>query len=317
MKMLRFLYILFLSLVLMIITSCQKQGEKQSETKKLTVVTTLFPLYDFAKNISGENVDLFLLMPPGIEPHGFEPRPEDIMRINRADIFIYTGKHMEVWAEKILNSVDNKSLVIVDSSKGIKFIRSAEALDDMNNHKHDHAYGIDPHVWLDFENAKKMVDNIVQGFIMADPANKAIYIRNAEKYKSSITELDDKFRKALASCKTRYIIHGGHYAFNYMSKRYGFNYISAYHGLSPDAEPSPQSLVELMKKMKKYNTKYIFYEELVSPRIAEMIARETGAELLKIHAAHNLTRDEWHEGATFIKLMEKTLESLKIGLQCQ
>ena len=315
MKKLSTVYIFIFFIVLLLTASCQKKDEQQPGTKKLTVVTTLFPLYDFAKNIGGEFANVSLLLPPGIEPHGFEPRPEDIIRINKADIFVYTGKYMEPWAEKILKSTDNESLLIVDSSKGISLIK------EEGNHSHPHEnkdkHEIDPHIWLDFENAQKMIDNILEGFIKAEAANADFYRSNAEKYKVQLSMLDNQFREGLASCKTKNIIHGGHYAFGYMAKRYGLKYISAYHGFSPDAEPSARRLVELVRKMKKHKTEYVFYEELISPRVAEVIAKETGANLLQLHAAHNLTKEEWEGGVTFIRLMDRTLKNLKTGLQCQ
>lgn len=317
MKKFRIMYVFLLCAALLLTASCQKKEEKQLETKKLTVVTTLFPLYDFAKNIGGQHAEVFLLLPPGVESHGFEPTPEDIIRINKANIFVYTGKYMEPWAEKILKGIDNKALVIVDSSKGVKLIKGADDHSHSHGHKHAHAHEMDPHIWLDFENAQKMVDNILKGFIAADPANESVYRKNAENYKSILIDLDSRFREGLALCKTRYFIHGGHYAFGYMAKRYGLNYISAYHGFSPDAEPTARRIRELIRNMRKHNIRHVFYEELISPRVAEVIAKETGAELLKLHGAHNITKKDWDKGVTFAEIMQQNLVNLKIGLQCQ
>jgi len=298
--------------------SCGKKKEEQPAAKKLIVVTTLFPLYDFARNIGGDNIDVSLLLPPGVESHGFEPRPEDIKKINRAGVFIYTGEHMEPWAGKILKGIDNKNLIVIDSSKNITLIEESGA--DEHGHENKNGGGeeeMDPHIWLDFANAQKMVDNMLEGFIRADAANANEYRKNAGKYKTLLGDLDNKFREGLASCSTKYFIHGGHYTFGYMTKRYGLNYISAYHGFSPDSEPSAKRLAELIKKMKEHNVKHVFYEELVSPRVADTIAKETGAALLPLHAAHNITKDEWESGVTFVGLMEQTLRNLKTGLQCK
>lgn len=309
------LVVLFLvAIALVLLLSCQKKDSKQTEKKRLIVVTTLFPLYDFSKNIGDKYAEVILLLPPGVEPHGFEPRPEDILRINSANLFVYTGKHMEPWSEKILKGLDNQSVVVVDTSKGITMI---EDKGHSHEHRHGHTHEIDPHIWLDFENAKKMVDHILYGFIKVDHEYADTYRKNAESYKAFLTELDRKFKKELAACKTRYFIHGGHYAFGYLAKRYGLNYISAYHGFSPNTEPSAKRLSELIKKMKQYNTKYVFYEELISPKVAEVISKESGAELLKLHAAHNLTKEEFNKGVTFLELMEGNLANLKKGLQCQ
>ncbi len=296
------------------ILSCKKKDERQPETKKLTVVTTLFPLYDFAKNIGGDHADVSLLLPPGVESHGFEPKPADIVKINKSGVFIYIGEHMEPWASKILKSIDNKGLVVVDSSKGITLIK--ESGEDGHGHDHRHKE-MDPHIWLDFGNAQRMVDNMLEGFIKADAPNADAYRKNAGQYKAMLSALDNKFSEGLASCSTKYFIHGGHYAFGYMAKRYGLNYISAYHGFSHDSEPSAKRLAELVKKMKEHNIKHVFYEELVSPRVADTIAKETSAALLLLHAAHNITKGEWDKGVTFMGLMEQTLINLKTGLQCK
>lgn len=295
--------------------SCKKKDDsKEVEAKKIKIITTIFPLYDFAKNIGGQNVEVSLLLPPGVESHGFEPKPADIVEINRADIFIYTGRYMELWAEDILRGVDNKNLIVIDTSKGITLIRER---DEHGHHHHKHEEAFDPHIWLDFDNAQTMVDNILEGIVKADMTNKDTYIKNAAGYKTKLSELDKKFSVGLSNCKTNVFIHGGHFAFGYLATRYNLQYLSAYKGFQPDEEPTPKRLMELIKKMKKHNLRYVFYEELVSPRVSETIAKETGATLLKLHGAHNLTKDEWDRGITFISLMEQNLNNLKIGLQCE
>lgn len=292
-----------------LLTSCQVKNGKGIETKELKVVTSLFPLYDFAKNVGGQKVDVILLLPPGTEPHGFEPRPGDITKIHKADIFVYTGRHMEPWVEDILNGINRKNLMVIDTSKDIQL---AEGY--MN---HDSKHGFDPHVWLDLSNAQKMVDTIRDGFITKDPAHKDYYSQNAEGYKTRLHELDKRFKDSFVTCKKDVFIHGGHFAFGYFAKRYNLKYLSAYKGFSPDAEPTPRNLIELSKKLKQNNVEYIYYEELIMPRVAETIARETGAKLLMLHAAHNVTRDDMNKGVTFLSIMEQNLRNLKIGLQCQ
>jgi zinc transport system substrate-binding protein len=294
----------------LILPSCQQRSAKDIHEKKLTVVTTLFPLYDFAKNIGKEKADVTLLLPPGIEPHSYEPRPSDIAKIQQADIFIYTGRFMEPWSENILKGIGSLGPLVIDSSKVIRLFE-----EDGNDRHHGHIM-TDPHIWLDFSNAKKMVVNILDGFLKKDLSQKDFYIKNVEEYKKKLDDLDRKFKDSLASCKTDTIIHGGHFAFGYLTRRYNIRYLSAYKGFSPDAEPTPGNLIELMKKMKEHHIKYIFYEELISPKVAEVIARETRTKLLMLHGAHNVTKDEMTRGVTFISLMEQNLDNLKIGLEC-
>jgi zinc transport system substrate-binding protein len=185
-----------------------------------------------------------------------------------------------------------------------------------HSHKEGHHHEMDPHFWLDFVNAQKMVDRILEGLVKKDPTHKEFYSKNTEQYKLKLNDLDLKFKETLSRCKKKVFVHAGHFAFGYLAKRYGLEYVSAY-GFSPDAEPSPKKLVELTKTLKKHGLGHIYYEELITPRVAETIAKETGASLLMLHGAHNLTKDEFEKGVTFISLMEDNLKNLKAGLQCQ
>ncbi len=306
---------IFLSALALITSSCQKNDKSAKEAQKgqLKVVASLFPVYDFAKHIGKEKAAVGLLLSPGIESHSFDPKPADMLMINESDMFIYTGRFMEPWAADILKGVDNNNLLVIDSSIGINLMKEEES----DSHSHSNNVTMDPHVWLDLENAKKMVDNILDGFIKKDPSNIDFYLRNAESYKANLDALDQRFKSALSNCKKDVFIHGGHFAFSYLAKRYNLKYISAYKGFSPNSEPSPRHLAELIRKMKSRDINHVYYEELITPRLAETIAKETGATMLMLHGAHNIAKKEMEEGATFISLMENNLENLKKGLQCQ
>ncbi len=317
-----FIMYIFLSLIFL---SCQKRETVPAGDKTIKVVTTLFPVYDFAKNVGGKRVQVELLLPPGMEPHSFEPKPGDIRKISDADVFIYTGKFMEPWIEDVLKGVPNKNLLVINTSMGIVL---AEDRDLAEHHKyekksesqreHHHEYnGKDPHIWLDFSNAQTMVENILNGFITKDPANRDEYLKNAEAYSAQLSRLDRQFQEVRASCKKDMIIHGGHFAFGYLARRYHLQYLSAYRGFSPNAEPTPGNIIQLIKNFRNHHLNYIFFEELVSPNVSETIARETGAKLLMLHGAHNISRNEWEQNVTFILLMENNLKNLRIGLECQ
>jgi zinc transport system substrate-binding protein len=277
---------------------------------KINVITTLFPLYDMAKNIGGDETDVSLLLPAGAEAHSFEPKPSDIIKINEADVFVYTGKFMEPWAEDIIKSVTNKNLLIVDTSRGTKMIREVF-------HGEDEPVGSpDPHIWLDFDNAKTMVRNISHAMEAKDIANKDFYERKADDYINKLTELDNAYKTALASCKDREIVYGGHYAFGYLANRYGLKYLAA-QGVSPDAEPTARDLANLVEQIKKNKIKYIFYEELTSPKIAETIASETNVRMLLLNAAHNVSKDQLEQDISFFEILKADLDNLKIGLECK
>ncbi len=298
--------------------SCHKKEAAKPEKKKLTVVTTLFPLYDFVRAVGGERVDVALLMPPGVEPHSFEPKPEDIVKVNRADLFVFTNAYMEPWAKSFIDSLPaGKATTIVDSSKGVTFIKAGPQEENESEHggEHHHHGGMDPHIWLDFANAQIMVDNISNALIASDPAGRDYYSARAAAYKRELKELDDAYRSGLADCRKRVLLHGGHYAFGYLARRYGLEYRSA-AAVNADAEPTPAKLAELVRLMRADGLKYVFSEELLSPRSAETIAKETGAKVLLLHGAHNISKDDFAKGATFISLMKKNLANLRTGLEC-
>ena len=285
-------------------------SQKDIDAGKIKITTTLFPLYDMAKNIGGDKAHVSLLVPPGMEPHTFEPKPSDIIKINEADIFIYTGRFMEPWADDIIRGVVSKKLIVIDASKGTKMIHA------LFSDKDEPSGALDPHIWLDFANAKIMVDNIAEALEAKDPSEKAFFKQRADDYNKRLSELDAAFRKTLSTCKHKEIIYAGHYAFGYLAHRYGLTYLAA-QGVSPDAEPTAKDLIRLVEQIKKNNIHYVFYEELSSPKIAETIARETHAKLLLLNAAHNLTRDQFQRGVSFFEILHADLEQLKIGLECQ
>jgi zinc transport system substrate-binding protein len=286
---------------------------------KLKVVASLFPTYDFARAIGGEYAEVSLLLPPGVEPHSFEPRPADMAALNNADIFIYTNRYMEPWAEGLLKGTDRGRLLIVDAGRRADFLGQDEehrGREEMKSHKHETGQGPDPHIWLDFGNAKKMIDTIGEAFISRDPAHRDVFMKNAEEYRARLDMLDRKYRKALSGCKKNTMVDGGHYTFGYLAARYGLKYQAAY-GLSPEAEPTARDLARISAVLRQEGLRHLFHEELLSPRVAETIAHETGASLLRLHGAHNVSREELKAGTTFIDLMEKNLEQLLTGLQCR
>lgn len=308
---------LFVLLLALALTGCGKSDGNKSEQGKgrLVVVTTLFPLYDFVRQIGGDRVDAGLLLPPGAEPHSFEPKPGDLLRISRAGVFIYTGKAMEPWVPGLLAGIDSKELLVVDAGKGIPLASDKEDADEGLHGHDDHGHS-DPHIWLDFDNARKMVDTIRDALIEKDGAGREFYRARAGEYKEKLALLDRLYVDSLSRCKLDTFVHGGHFAFNYLARRYHLRYISAYAG-SPNAEPTPARLIELKKKIKALGIKDVFFEELIMPRVAEVLAAETGARLLKLNGAHNISREEFDKGVTFLSLMESNLTNLKTGLQCR
>jgi zinc transport system substrate-binding protein len=310
------LLIVFLIASLSLI-ACKGDRQKGNEEGRLKVVTTLFPLFDFVGQVGGNKVNAILLLPPGVEPHDFEPKPKDIATIQEADVFVYTGNAMEPWAQRILKGIDSKKLVVVDASRGIT-LRSAGSEDHEGHSDNNSRAGddLDPHIWLDFAYAQVMVKNIADGLSKKDPKDSDYYTGNASAYNNQLQQLDEEYRAGLSTCKTRFFLFGGHYAFNYLAGRYNLSYVSV-HGASPNAEPLPAHLVGMVNTMKQHHLNYIFYEELASPRIAETIARETGAKLLPLTAAHTVSKEQMAQHISFIDIMKTNLAVLREGMQCR
>lgn len=301
-----------LLLLALVIPACSRQEQRSD---KMQVVTTLFPLYDFARIIGGEKAEVSMLLPPGVEPHSFEPRPENVVRVNRADLFIYTNPLMEPWAAGIIAGVDRGKVEIVEGGKGIELMQAPGG--DAHGHGHDAERGRgseDPHVWLDLDNAARMAGNIRDAFVARDPANAQYYRQNAAQLTAELAALDARFRQTLEKSPKKVLLHGGHYAFGYLAKRYGLKYVSA-SAVNADAEPTPAKLAELVQLMRRERLNYVYTEELLSPRVAETIARETGAKVLMLRAGHNITKKDLERGVSFIAIMEDNLRNLKAGLQ--
>jgi zinc transport system substrate-binding protein len=310
MKSMKFLFVALLALVL-ITPACRKTEHGNG---KLQVVTTLFPLYDFAKRIGGDQAQVSLLLPPGVEPHSFEPRPEDIVRVNHADLFIYTSRFMEPWAASIIAGLDQGKVGVVEGGSGIQLMPAPQGDHREHGEHGDEHGGMDPHIWLDLENARLIAGNILAAFVARDPAHKGYYEQNAAGLTKDLAALDQRYKETLANCPKKVFLHGGHYAFGYLARRYGLKYVSA-SAVNADAEPTPARLAELVKLMRSERLNYVYTEELLNPRVAETIARETGAKVLMLNAAHNLSRDDFQRGVSFIGIMEQNLQNLKAGLQ--
>lgn len=309
---------LLLAALMILSVGCSQPETPAADSGKVTVVTTLFPLYDFSKTLLGSAGDVSLLLPPGVEPHAYEPTPRDIVRISKADVFIYTGEAMEPWVHQMLEGIENPNLIVIDASAGIDLQdgephdheegAEAEAGED-----HDHE-GKDPHIWLDPVLAEQMAATIADGLCKAAPdQTQAIDAAEAALHQQLVA-LDQACAAAFEKTQYNEIVYGGHFAFGYFARRYGLVHVSPYEGFSPDAEPTPAKIAALIAALKHSGTQTVFYEELIDPKVAQVIADETGAQMLMLHGAHNVTKEEMAAGITYVEIMERNLENLKKGL---
>ncbi|GHV14763.1 periplasmic divalent manganese/zinc-binding lipoprotein [Clostridia bacterium] len=276
---------------------------------KFTVVASLFPQYDFARTIAGDRADVTLLLPPGTESHSFDPTPSDMVTLNKADLFLYTGAAMEPWAAGVIAGATDGGLVAVDCSEGITLIDDEhEDEDEESDHEED------AHIWLNLLNAVRMVDHILTSFCEKDPDGADYYAERAGKLKEDLNALDSEILSAVDNADRKTIVFGGKFSYIYFLERYGLDYVTAYESCAANDEPSVGKIADVISFIKANNIPVIYHEELSDPKIARAIADETGCEMKLFATAHNVTRNEFESGVTYLDIMRGNLENLKAGL---
>jgi zinc transport system substrate-binding protein len=283
--------------ILILLVGCTAPAQ---DSGKLKVITTVFPLYEFVKEVGGDRIEITLILPPGVEPHTYDPRPSDIQNLAKANLVVYVGKGMEPWFSRIITGLDRKDLAELEAG-------SYASLSDRVK---------DPHFWLDFKNDPVVIDAIATKLASLDPKDEEYFIANAQFYKEKLLKLDSEYRSGLADCSRREFITGGHEAFGYLAERYNLTEIAVY-GVSPDSEPTPKKMQELFRVANDHNIKYVFFESLIDPRIADTIAQEIKGGTIVLDPGDNLASAQWQSKTTFISLMESNLVSLKKGLECR
>lgn len=292
------------------------QKKEANDGGKLNVMASFYPMYDFAVKIGGDKINVKNMVPAGTEPHDWEPATKDITGLEKADVFVYSGAGMEHWAEDVLKTLKNKNLTAVEASSGITLMKgheheegeSKEAADE----EHEHGE-FDPHVWLSPVNAKKEMENIKDAFVKADPANEAYYQANYETYASKFDELDKKYKDTLSPLPNKSVVVA-HEAFGYLCNAYGLTQMGI-EGLTPDSEPDPARMAQVIDFVKENKVKTIFFEDLVSPKVAETIAKETGAKTEVLNPLEGLTDEQLKNGDDYFTVMEKNLTVLKEALE--
>jgi zinc transport system substrate-binding protein len=280
--------------------------------EKPEVVCSLFPLYEFARAVAGERADVSLLLPPGVEPHAWEPKASDLVAISKADLFLCVSQDLEPWAGDVVRGAARKGLKVMVATEGLDMIEQGHPA----RHGEEGSRGRDPHVWLDLQLDQRIVARIAEALSAIDPAGEAYYRANAREYSEKLHVMDERYKETLARCRQRYLIVGGHSAFAYLARRYGLEQIPLY-GVSADSEPTPQRLAEVIETARAAKVKHIFFETLINPRLSRVVAEEIGAGTLVLNPGANLTAKEFAGGATFLSILGENLESLKKGLECE
>jgi len=299
-------------------TSCASTSvnrEKIKDSRKLTVIATSFPQYDFVRQIAGDCVELRMLILPGAEVHTYEPSPKDIMDISSCDVFVCTGGESDEWAKSILESVDNEKLKVISFMESAK-LRREETTDGMEEEQHGHGEEAeteeeyDEHVWTSPKNAELIAADIEKVLSDADPDNKELYSANLESFTSKLEALDESYRSMMSEAKRDTIIVGDRFPFLYLAKEYGIKYFAAFPGCASNTEASASTIAFLSDKAKMENIPVVFRIEFSNGKIADTICEAAGAQTLELHSCNNVSADDFKNGVTYIDLMERNLQNL-------
>lgn len=308
------------------ISGCGKTEKVQNSDGKISIVTTIFPYYDFVRQLAGDKADVRLLLSPGSDPHSYEPTPSDIVAIENCDLFIYNGGESDEWVDGVLSSIENKNVKVMKMMEYVT-LRHEQSMDhnhehaehedmDDNDEGHDHEEGeeYDEHIWTSIRNAERMSASIADELISLDSKNSDYYNEKKADYISSLDSLDKKFTEVANNNKRDTLVFGDRFPFLYFVSDYDLGYECAFPGCSHETEPSTAVVSHLIDFTRENNIPVVFYLELSSGKIAQIISEDSSAKTMQFSSCHNVTKEDFENGATYISVMEQNLEALKEAL---
>ena len=313
----RFVLIL---LAILLLSGC---GPLQEKTEKIQIVATIFPLYDFAREIAGEDAEVKMLLKPGAEVHSYEPTPQDIIAIQNCDVFLYIGGESDEWVRNVLSSVDTSRMQVLTLMDCVDAAEEAESGfawsgEDGHDHDHDgHDHGdaeYDEHIWTSPVEAEKLCRAICDALCAADPAHAADFRANLAEYLTELSELDADFRQVCREKKRDLLVFGDRFPLLYFCREYGLRYRAAFHGCSSDTEPSLYTLKFLIDKVREEQIPVVYALELSSQRVAEAIAETTGARVVTFYSCQTVSAADWAAGEGYLSLMRRNVAALREGI---
>ena len=295
--------------------SCAGTDEKNKKGGKISVVTTIFPPYDFARQVAGDKAELTMLLKPGTESHNYDPTPQDIIKIQDADLFIYVGGESDKWVEDMLASASKKPKKIIVMMDCVNKLEE-EIVEGMQAEEEEHGDEVeyDEHVWTSPKNAIKISKTICEAMKELDSANEASYEKNTNEYSKQLSSLSYDFQNVVDNGRRNTMIFGDRFPFKYFADEYGLKYYAAFPGCSSETEPSAATVAFLIDKVKEENIPVVFTIEFSSGKIADTICESTGAKKLMMHSCHNITQEQLDSGVTYIELMRNNVTALKEAL---
>lgn len=284
------------------LVSCGKTGSDNNG--KISVVATIFPAYDFARHVCGESGEVKMLLPPGSESHSYEPTAQDILKIQNCDLFIYTGGESDVWVDKILHSMDRKI-------NTLKMMDCVSVIEEEHAEEEEEELEFDEHVWTSPTNAVQIIEQIKNRLCEIDSAQKDLYAEKAASYITEINQLDRDFREFFDTVENKILIFGDRFPLLYFTNEYGLEHYAAFPGCAEHTEPSATTIASLIQKIKENNLTTVYYIEFSSHNIADSIANATGADTALFYTCHNVSKQQFSQGVTYVSLMRENLSMLK------
>lgn len=305
----RLFYLFGMVLITGILASCGSRPEATSKEEKLHVIATFYPMYDFTKEVVGEEGEVELLIPAGTDSHDFEPSAKDMAKIQNADVFVYNNENMETWVPSIQETLKDGDVVSIKATEGMLLLAGSE---DGHDHSHDeegHSHELDPHVWLAPSLAMKQVAIIRDQLIAQYPDKKEAFIKNSENYLDKLQTLHQDYQDTLTQAKQKTFVTQ-HAAFNYLALEYGLNQV-AIAGLSTSLEPTAARIAELKQFVEDHGISYIYFEENAKNSIAKTLANEVGVSLAVLNPLEGLTKEQLAAGENYLSIMQTNLKSLQ------
>lgn len=277
---------------------CQstKTAENKNDNGKIAVTVSIEPLREFTEIVGGDKVNVKTMVPNGTEPHDFEPKTQDLLELNKANIFVYNGLGMEHWKEQVLNTIENKEVKVVEASKGAEVLKEGDK--------------IDPHLWLSLDGAKIEAQNIKDALVEVDSDNKGYYEENFKKFSEKLDSLSNEYKEKFNGLANKDFVTG-HAAFGYLCREFGLKQISV-ENLFGEGEITPQKMQEIVEFCKKNDIKTIFMPELASEKISQTLANEVGGKIEKIY-----TLESNEDGISYIDAMKENLSKIYDALSSQ
>ena len=314
--------LLLSSLLLLSCCGLPKDKPDSTDDSKISIVATIFPPYDFARQIGGDNVELRLLIAPGVETHSYSPSPQDIIAIKNCDVFIYGGGSSDTWLDDLLDSIDLSDKQVVRMMDCVDALAEElvegmeeEPTEEEDEHGHEHGHeALDEHVWTSPRNAIRISESICSALQAADSAHSEVYQERCQAYTAQLEALDEQFRELIAQAPRQLLIFGDRFPLRYFVEEYGLDYYAAFIGCSTETEPSAATVAFLIDKIQQEQIPVVFKLELSNGNICEAISADTGAAVRVFQSCHNLSKDDFDSGATYITLMQENLIVLEEAL---